>query len=156
MAFNHQLANSLSSRWKLRFWMLRHLPMGLMTGMRLQILNETECQVVLKDRWWIHNPFGSVFWAVMGMAAELSTGALVYAYAGRDLKFILVGMEAKFFKKVKGKSTYFCLSGPEIKRVTESLNTPGDMDVIRMPVEVKDPNDQLLAEFVFSWQLRKP
>ena len=156
MAFDHHLAQSLSSRWRLRFWMVRHLPMGLLTGMRIHLLNERECMVVLKDRWWIRNPFGSVFWAVMGMAAELSTGALVYAYAGRELKFILVGMEAKFIKKVKGKSSYFCASGPEVNRVCESLNKAGDMDVIRMPVIVKDPNDQVLAEFLFEWQLRKP
>ena len=156
MAFQSKFAHALTSSWKLRWWMVRHLPMGFLTGMRIAVLNEDECQVVLKDRWWIRNPFGSVFWAVMGMAAELSTGALVYAYAGSGYKFILVGMEAKFYKKVKGKSYYFCSSGPGLKRVLEMLNSSGQSGVIHMPVVAKDPNDQVLAEFSFSWQLLKP
>ena len=75
--------------------------MGLLSGMVIQSLDEESCTVILKDRLWIRNPFGSVFWAVMGMAAELSTGALVYAYvSGTNIKYILTGVRGEFYKKV--------------------------------------------------------
>ena len=157
MTFNYILAKKLTSPWQLRLWMVTKLPMGLLSGMYVESLDENSCVVVLRDRWWIRNPFGSVFWAVMGMAAELSTGALVYAYAsGSDVKFILVGMEAKFFKKTKGKSYYFCDTGLEVLRSIELLVNTNDPSVVMLPVTAKDQTGQVLASFTFQWQLRKP
>ena len=104
-----------------------------------------------------HNPFGSVFWAVMGMAAELSTGAIVYAYASdSNVKFILIGMEAKFLKKVKGKSFYFCDAGLNVSRSFEEVINNSDTSIVLLPVIASDEAGQILAEFTFTWQLRKP
>ncbi|MEO6131577.1 MAG: hypothetical protein ABIQ02_07000, partial [Saprospiraceae bacterium] len=63
--FNIKLARQLINPWKMRMWMMRRLPMGLMSGMVIETLDENGCRVSLKDRFWIRNPFGSVFWAVM-------------------------------------------------------------------------------------------
>lgn len=157
MKFDHTLAKKLSSPWKLRLWMLTKLPMGLLSGMYIQSLDEERCVVVLKERWWITNPFGSVFWAVMGMAAEMSTGALVYAHLqGSGVRFILVGMEGQFFKKAKGKSYYFCQTGSEVLRSVGQIVNPNENIVVIMPVTAKDEDGQVLAEFSFRWQLRKP
>ena len=157
MKFDHALAKRLSTPWKLRLWMLTKLPMGLLSGMYIKSLDEDRCEVVLKERWWLTNPFGSVFWAVMGMAAELSTGALVFAHAkGRNVKFILVGVEGEFFKKVKGKSYYFCETGSDVLRSIEQIVNPNDTSVVILPVTARDEAGQLLAEFRFRWQLKKP
>jgi hypothetical protein len=128
-----------------------------MSGMVINTLDEKGCQVVLNERWWIRNPFGSVFWAVMGMAAELSTGALVFAYAAPlGFQFILTGMEAKFYKKVKGKSYYFCHAGSEVLRGLDNIWNTNDSCIVLLPVTARDADGQTLAEFVFEWQLRKP
>ena len=157
MPFNSILAKKLTNPLQLRLWMLAKLPMGLLSGMYVDSLDENQCVVVLKDRRWIRNPFGSVFWAVMGMAAELSTGALVYAYAsGSDVKFILTGMEAKFFKKAKGKSYYFCGAGLDVLRSFELSINHNDACIVILPVTAKDEAGQVLATFSFQWQLRKP
>ena len=131
--------------------------MGLLSGMKIEVLNENTCKVVLKDRFWIHNPFGSVFWAVMGMAAELSTGALLYAWAsGSNVRFILVKVEAEYLKKVRGKSFYFCPSGQEVLRIIETLENPGDTQIVEMPVTAFDQHEQVVAKFLFTWSLKKP
>jgi hypothetical protein len=157
MPFDQKLVNNFTSPWKLRLWMVKSLPIGLLSGMYIQSLDENACMVVLKERWWIRNPFGSVFWAVMGMAAELSTGALVFAHAkGKNVKFILVGVEGEFFKKVKGKSYYFCETGSEVLRSIEQIENPNDTIVVILPVTARDEAGQLLAEFKFRWQLKKP
>lgn len=156
MSFNHKLARQLTTPWKMRAWMLRRLPMGLVSGMVIKSLDENGCTVMLKDRFWIRNPFGSVFWAVMGMAAELSTGALVYAYvSGNNIKYILTGVRGEFFKKVKGKSYYFCKSGQEVKERLNSLKTPGETLTISLPVTAHDQAGQKVAEFEFYWQLKR-
>lgn len=157
LTFDSKLAEKLLSPWKLRFWMMSKLPMGLLSGMVIEALDDKACRVMLKDRIWIRNPFGSVFWAVMGMAAELSTGALVYAYAsGTGVKFILVGMEAKFFKKARGKSFYFCDAGPDVYRAMNHLVNTNDTSIVLLPVIARDQKGEILAEFKFQWQLRKP
>ena len=130
--------------------------MGFLSGMKIEVLNENTCKVVLKDRFWIHNPFGSVFWAVMGMAAELSTGALLYAWAtGSNVRFILVKVEAEYLKKLKGKSFYFCPSGQEVLRSIESLENPGDIQTVVLPVTAYDHSEQVVAKFIFTWSLKK-
>lgn len=157
MPFDQKLVKNFTNPWKFRLWMAGNLPMGLLSGMYIQSLDEQACVVVLKERWWIRNPFGSVFWAVMGMAAELSTGALVFAHArGKGVKFILVGVEGEFFKKVKGKSYYFCETGSDVLRSIEQIQNPNDTSVVILPVAARDEAGQLLAEFRFRWQLKKP
>lgn len=155
--FDYKLAGNLLQPWKLRLWMCRHLPMGFASGMYIEKLDEMSCQVVLKDRFWIHNPFGSVFWAVMGMAGELSTGALVYGWcSGHNIKFILVHMEGTYLKKLSGKSSYFCSSGQEVLRSLELLENPGDISSVVMPVIALDQAGQKVAEFQFTWSLKIP
>jgi len=53
------------------------LPAAYFTGVRTKAIHENSCVVSVKHRWVSQNPFNSMFWAVQGMAAELSTGALV-------------------------------------------------------------------------------
>ena len=147
----------LQNPLKLRLWMMKNLPMGLVSGMSVEHLDETSCTVMLKDRFWIHNPFGSVFWAVMSMAAELSTGALLYAWSsGSKNKFILVNVKATFLKKARGKTHYSCQSGPEVLRSIESLENPGDQCTVDMPVIAQDQAGQTIAEFQFTWSLKIP
>jgi hypothetical protein len=157
MSFNKKLSKQLLSPWKLRLWMLRSLTMGLLTGMIIVELNEEGCRVKLKDRWWIRNPFRSVYWAVMSMAAEMSTGALLYAYASEPkVQFILVEMKAKFYKKVRGKSFYFCRAGEAIRKELAELQNTNDTRMVILPALALDESGTTVAEFEFYWQLRKP
>lgn len=140
----------------MRLWMARRLPMGLLSGMVIESLNENGCTVVLKDRPWIRNPFGSVFWAVMGMAAEMSTGVIIYAYlSGTNTKYILIGVECTFLKKLRGKSFYFCPSGKDVLRNLQTLENPGDTCTVQLPVTAHDQAGQTVAEFKFNWQFKK-
>ncbi len=156
MSFNKKLADQLTRKWKLRMWMMRKLPMGLLSGMAIESLDENGCKVVLKDHFWIRNPFGSVFWAVMGMAAELSTGALVYAYvSGTNTLYILKGVKGDFLKKVRGKSFYFCATGQVIPLSLNTLENPGETCIITLPVTAHDQAGDKVAEFEFYWQLKR-
>lgn len=157
MTFNTVLAAQMSTPWKLRFWMMRHLPMGWLTGMYIRTLTPGHCEVVVPDRWWTRNPFGSLFWAVMGMAAELSTGMLLYAWSqDAEVRFILTGVEARFFKKAKGKSYYFCDAGTLIPPVIEVVLQNDESGEVLLPVTARDAKGQHLADFIFRWQLKKP
>ncbi len=157
MNFDKTLAKKLNSTFTFRLWMLRHLPMGWLSGMVIEKLDDQGCTVMLKDRWWIRNPFGSVFWAVMGMAAEMSTGAWIFASVSQSkTRFILVGLDARFYRKAKGKSYYICLPGMDVPDIFERILNMDDPLVVTLPVIAIDPQGEKLADFSFHWQLRKP
>ena len=129
--------------------------MGLLTGMVIESLDEEGCKVVLKDRFWIRNPFGSIYWAVMGMTAEMSSGAFIYAYvSGSNVKYILTGMKGEFLKKLRGKSFYFCRAGQEMRQYLSSLENPGEAITVILPVTAFNLAGQTVAEFQFYWQLK--
>ena len=62
---------------KLNLFTVFNLPAAYFTGVRTQSIDAQKCVVTVKHRWINQNPFKSMFWAVQGMAAELSTGALI-------------------------------------------------------------------------------
>ena len=156
MSFNHKLAKTLLTPWKLRLWMLKKLPMALLTGMIIVELTEEQCKVRVRDHWWLRNPFRSVYWAVQSMAAELSTGALLYAHvSGTQVQFILVEMRAKFYKKLRGKSFYFCPAGLEISKEIEALQNTSEARTVIIPATALNGSEEIVAQFEFYWQLRK-
>ena len=62
---------------KINKFMMLKLPAAWFTGVRVKEINNGFCVVTVKLKWLNQNPFKSMFWAVQGMAAEMSTGALV-------------------------------------------------------------------------------
>ena len=62
---------------KLNTFLIFKLPAAFFCGVRTKVLDDAKCVVSVKHRWINQNPFNSMFWAVQGMAAELTTGALV-------------------------------------------------------------------------------
>ena len=50
------------------------LPAAWWCGVRLREIDKNRSVVTVTHRWINQNPFNSMFWAVQGMAAELSTG----------------------------------------------------------------------------------
>ena len=55
------------------------LPAAYFTGVRVRSITDDFCKVSVRLSWVNQNPFRSMFWAVQGMAAELSTGVFTYA-----------------------------------------------------------------------------
>ena len=54
-----------------------NLPSVWWCGVRVKSVDEKSCLVKVRHSWINQNPFKSMFWAVQGMAAELTTGILL-------------------------------------------------------------------------------
>ncbi|MEO6130747.1 MAG: hypothetical protein ABIQ02_02785, partial [Saprospiraceae bacterium] len=74
---------------------------------------------------------------------------------GTNTKYILTSVKGEFFKKVRGKSFYFCPSGQVVRHHLSSLKIPGETLTFSLPVSAHDQAGQKVAEFEFSWQLKK-
>ena len=70
---------------KINRWMLFKLPAAWLTGVRLSLINDSRCEVKVKFKWINQNPYRSMFWAVQGMAAELST-CLLYTSRAHETR----------------------------------------------------------------------
>ena len=98
------------------------LPSVWWCGIRVKSVNEKSCLIGVKHRWINQNPFKSMFWAVQGMAGELSTGLLLsneIEISKRKFSMLVLNNKANFSKKATGKILFSCDQGSEIK---ESIN----------------------------------
>ena len=62
---------------KLNAYTIFKLPSAYLCGVRTRFIDNDKSIVTVRHRWINQNPFKSMFWAVQGMAAEFSTGALM-------------------------------------------------------------------------------
>ena len=143
---------------KYRLLLLTKLPMGLLAGLRVRELTDSRCAVSVPFKWLNRNPFRSTFWAVLGIAAEMSTGALVLMYTHRQspsLATIITGTTGQFMKKAIGRTTFVCENGDEIgAAIREAMATPDPVEVICSTRGI-DEAGEVVAEFTFTWSMKK-
>ena len=69
------------------------LPSAWWSGVRITRIEDKLIEVSVRHRWVNQNPFGSIFWAVQGMAAELSTAVFL-------MKTITPQLNKEFYLKL--------------------------------------------------------
>ena len=149
-----KLLNPFLFRW----FLIGQLPMGFLSGMRLKRIDDEACEVSMRYRWLIKNPFNSTFWAVLGMAAEMTTGALILSYIqGQSPKvsFILVGNDAKYYKKARGRMRFVCSESAHVKQAVQLAMEDGEKHTIELPSQIHNAEGELIAEMSFTWILQR-
>jgi hypothetical protein len=151
------IQKTFRNNFKLRLFLLRQIPFNYLAGIRVKSLDENRCEVTVPHKWLNQNPFRSTFWAVLGMAAELASGALVtmYTYKLTPSISMLVGHQTgTFHKKAVGKTRFVCESGPAIKAAVIQAATTSESVTIECPVQGFNEANELICEFTFSWSMK--
>ncbi len=139
------------------FTMLK-LPSAYFMGVRVKKISEERCKTSVKHRWINQNPFNSMFWAVQGMAAELSTGALVMAQiraSGAKVSMLVANNKATFTKKATGRITFTCNNGAAIKEAIIATVATGEGQTCWMKAEGVDEAGDVVSVFEFEWTVRR-
>lgn len=142
---------------KINTFLLFKLPSAYFTGVRVRSISEEACVTTVRHRWINQNPFKSMFWAVQGMAAELSTGALVMAAIkanDKNISMLVANNKATFSKKAKGKITFNCSEGQLIKSAIETTISSGEGQTCWMKSEGRDSAGDLVSTFEFEWTVK--
>lgn len=143
--------------WKLRLYLLAKLPMGWISGMKVLEINEDRAVTTVKHSWLNQNPFGSMYFAVQAMAAELSTGVLALT-ATRGVKprilTIITANDAEFVKQAKERIYFSCEGGQQILAAVEEAKNSTENVTVSVKVEGKTKNGTLVSAFHFSWSFR--
>jgi hypothetical protein len=137
--------------------MLSKLPMGLLSGLKVLELNETLASVSVHFNWLNQNPFRSIYFAVLSMAAELSTGILAFGQVNNRkpaVSMLVVKLEADFYKKAVGKIVFTCMDGDKIADAIEQTLLTGEGVVLQcVSVGINEQNEEV-AKFIFTWSFK--
>ena len=147
----------VSSPVKLRLFLLSGLPMAYLAGLRIASLAPDQASVTIRYKYLNKNPFRSIYFACLSMAAELSTGVLcmMHVYKARpSVSMLVTSMEANFTKKAVGKITFTCREGLLIQQAAERTKATGEGVMVTATSTGIDEAGATVAEFRFTWSLK--
>ena len=138
-------------------WMLFKLPAAWLTGVRISSISDTKCEVKVRFKWINQNPYRSMFWAVQGMAAELTTGMLLtksIQESNTNISMLLVGNKSNFYKKAVGKIMFVCDQGETAKELI-NLTKKNITHKAWLKAKGFDETGDIVSEFDFEWSCKK-
>ena len=138
-------------------WMLFKLPAAWLTGVRISSISDTKCEVKVRFKWINQNPYRSMFWAVQGMAAELTTGMLLtksIQESNTNISMLLVGNKSNFYKKAVGKIKFVCDQGETAKELI-NLTKKNITHKAWLKAKGFDETGDMVSEFDFEWSCKK-
>ncbi len=156
---NHTAAffKLVNSPIKFRFMIFKILPSAWFTGLRVVHADKKTCSVSVAYKWFNKNPFRSTYFAVLSMAAELSTGVLCMAALHKrekPISMLVVKSEATFLKKAVGKTIFTFADGDAFFAAAEKTLATGEGITIPCKTIGKNEAGEVVAEFIFVWSIR--
>jgi len=146
-----------SSASKFNTFTFFKLPAAWWCGVRVKYIDDKKAVTSVTHRWINQNPFKSMFWAVQGMAAELSTGAMVINQikdSGRKISMLVLNNTANFSKKATGKITFTCEDGHLIKDAIKKTIETGEGQTIWMKSVGMNKEGVVVSTFKFEWTIK--
>jgi hypothetical protein len=98
-----------------------------------------------------------MFWAVQGMAAELSTGVLVMQEiqkSGKKISMLVISNKAAFVKKATGKITFTCSDGNSITKAIDQTLKTGEGQTCWMHSQGVNETNEVVSTFDFEWTVK--
>ena len=132
------------------------LPSVWWCGIRVTKIDDISCQVKVIHRWINQNPFKSMFWAVQGMAAELTTGVLIMEaiqISNRKVSMLVLNNRANFSKKATGKVMFECDQKQKLSKAMNQLIMSEESQTIWLTSKGIDQNGDIVSTFEFEWTL---
>ena len=143
---------------KFNLYTFFNLPSAWWSGVRVTSFVDNLAEVSVKHRWVNQNPFGSIFWAVQGMAAELSTAIFVMRAikkTGVPVSMLVKNNNATFKKKARGLIKFNCNQGIEVTEVVQNAISSGEAKKITLKSEGKDMSGDVVSAFEFEWTIKR-
>ena len=144
--------------FSINYFLFFKLPSAYWSGVRVKSIDNNECVVSVKLNWFNKNPFKSIFWAVQGMAAELSTGMLVSKQISDrniNVSMLVISSSSNFYKKAVGRIKFNCIQGNELKNVFDKLDEKNPTNKITMFSRGIDEVGDVVSDFKFEWSFKR-
>ena len=141
---------------KLRFFLARKLPLAWLAGLRLTALTPEAATVTVRYKYLTQNPFRSIYFACLAMAAELASGiqALMQVQSGGPVSMLVVGLTAEFSKKATGLIAFTCPDGAAITQAVAESRATGAGRTVVCTSTGRDEAGDVVAVFRVTWSFR--
>jgi len=152
-----RIKKNFTNKFRFRLILKMILPMGHKSRMYIRDLTEESCTVAVPYNKRNSNPFKSTFWAVQGMAAEMSSGALLILYTHNQpesVAMLVMGMEAGFVKKATDITTFVCNDGLKIKQAIADTIRTRQPELIECKMTGKNDAGDEISHFTFTWSVK--
>ena len=98
-----------------------------------------------------------MFWAVQGMAAEFSTGALIIGKiqeSGKKMSMLVTTNKATFSKKATGRITFICKDGLLIDKAIKQAIETKEGQTLWMESVGLNKDGVIVSTFNFEWSIK--
>ena len=132
------------------------LPSVWWCGIRVREISKVSCSANVRLGWFNKNPFKSLFWAVQGMAAELTTGILMMqaiTASKKNISMLVLNNKANFSKKAKGLIRFNCNQGKKINESINRLLETKKSQTVWVKSHGKDESGDIVSSFDFEWTI---
>jgi hypothetical protein len=143
--------------FKFRLFLLMKLPSAFFCGVRVKQFTRQQGVVTVPYKWLSQNPFKSTYFACLAMAAEMSTGllAMMHTYQSvPSVSMLVTGLEAAYFKKATGLTTFTCDEGAAIELIITDAVLSGEPRSIKIKSVGTNNSGELVAEFYITWSFK--
>lgn len=157
MKSKNKIRNLANSPFRMRLFMLWNLPLAFFARLRVDEMDFEKASISVPYNFINKNPFRSIYFAVLSMAAELSTGILAMAHvenSSSPVSMLVIGVRAEFVKKAKSRITFTCLQGELLeKAIAQSIATK-EGQTIEVFTEGINTEGEAVARFWFNWTFK--
>lgn len=153
-----RLINILKNGFLFRLFLIKSLPAAFFSGVFLDTLTEEKASVHVRFSWFSQNPFKSIYFACLAMAAEMSSGVLALIHTQHlvpKVSMLVIGMNAEFHKKAIGKIRFECNDGEKINQVVKDVIQNQIGMVCETHSKGYDEQGDCVAEFFIKWSFRQ-
>jgi len=157
MPKENKIRKMATSPFRLNLFMLKNMPMGTLAGLRVVEFDDKHAVVTVPYKHLNINPFRSMYFAVMSMAAELSSGVQAIALVDetpKPMSMLVFNMQASFTKKARTRVRFVCNDGEKIANtIAESLKTR-EGKTVDVTSTGYDTSGDVVATFQFTWTFK--
>lgn len=157
MKESSNLIRLASSPWMYRLFLMRYLPMAFIARLKVKEISLDSCCISVPYNWINKNPFRSTYFAVLSMAAEMSTGLLAMAYvrnAKPSISMLVTNIEGSFNKKAVGPTLFKCNSGDAMRLAIEEAIMTSESRTFRCQTIGTNEQGDEVAEFYITWSFK--
>ena len=154
---NAELLKSINNPFRFALFLLVKLPIGFLAGLRLVQATPTQAVVCIKYQYITKNPFHSIYFGCLAMAAELASGTLGLVYSMGlfpEVSMLVVHMEADFIKKGKGRVYFTCTDGEMLGQAARETRATGESRTVIATSIGRDINGFEIARFKITWSFK--
>ncbi len=140
-----------------KIFLLMKLPAAWIAGLNAEILETDKAIVSVKFKWINQNPFRSIYFAILSMAAEMSTGLLCMLYSQDEnvkISMLVVGVNATFLRKAVGINRFICEEGEKVYHAVEEAKKTKEGVLIKLKSTGYSAKNEIIAVFEFEWSFK--